>query len=87
MTAATGNNLRTMSTNTQRVGHERTELIAAAGSADVESDEAWALYVYENHICQDGEEIGAANYWHKLDDETQGRYLRRIRDAKQNTEA
>ena len=52
----------------------------------MESDEAWALYVYENHILQDGEEIEAANYWHKLDDETQELYRQRIRDSKQNVE-
>ena len=65
-------------------GHSHSRF--SIGSDRTESDEAWRLYVLENHILQDDEsKSDAANYWHKLDDETQDRYLQRIRDSKQNS--
>ena len=65
-------------------GHSHSR--SSTGSDRTESDEAWRLYVLVNHILQDDEsESDAANYWHKLDDETQDRYLQRIRDSKQNS--
>ena len=77
----------TAETKVQHEAEKNSHCESSTGSAGTESDEAWRLYVLENHILQDDEsESDAANYWHKLDDETQDRYLQRIRDSKQNTE-